>query len=770
MSQAAEEGAQTGVGGLGIIQMLGLLRRRWWVIILCGLITLGGAWFLLPENQVQYQAQAVVQLDDIRRQLTAGLDGGTAEDTRNKDLLNSQVHVIQSSVVLGEVVDREGLRLIWSPELTADQVQEVSVAPDAMMGSLRLQFSPSNFIIPGTPPTAVPYGTPVEVQGVKFTIARPPAADSAVLSLIPREAAIGAVRAAIQVRPRESSSIIDIRYTDSDPVQAQRVANAVAEAFQAQDFRNVSERSRRRRQFVQEQLAVADGELAGKQRALSDYRSRSRLYNSQNRLAGEQSGLMTLEAQREALYADRRMFEALLARVEQARGEGFDDGVRTLVSAPGITSNPVVAKRFGELAQYQTERERLIASGRAPTHPDVQEVTALIASTRPELINAVRSHISSLDLQLAALDARRAQAVAAITTLPETETEETRLTEQVDNSLRVASMLRDEYQRSRIAEAADVGQVKIVDPASYARPQVSGGRRQKLAISLVLGLFLGAGGVLLLETTNTSIRRRDDVEALLGVPTMAVIPNAMQESPKPNRLLLPGGSRVLGPAAPTAVALSSFTEAYRILRANLAFSTPRGEMKTLVVTSASTGEGKTTTAANLALTFARQGTRVLLVDCDLRRPRLHRIFNAERDPGLTDLLLGRADVAEVVQPTAVDRLSLLARGRFEESAIEMLGGARMQSFLEASSDHYDLVILDTAPVLVAADTPTLSAYVDAVLLVVRAGKTERNEGRQALRQLSAVGANVIGAVLNDPDSTADRYGEYYYREYYPAEV
>jgi capsular exopolysaccharide synthesis family protein len=193
-------------------------------------------------------------------------------------------------------------------------------------------------------------------------------------------------------------------------------------------------------------------------------------------------------------------------------------------------------------------------------------------------------------------------------------------------------------------------------------------------------------------------------------------------------------------------------------------------MKTLLVTSASTGEGKTTTAANLALTFARQGTRVLLVDCDLRRPRLHRIFNAEREPGLVDLLLGRADAAEVVQPTSVDRLSLVARGQFEESAIEALGGAGMQNFLQASSEHFDLVILDTAPVLVAADTPNVAAHADAVLLVVRAGKTQRNEGRQALRQLSAVGANVIGAVLNDPDSTADRYGEYYYKEYYPAEV
>jgi non-specific protein-tyrosine kinase len=194
-------------------------------------------------------------------------------------------------------------------------------------------------------------------------------------------------------------------------------------------------------------------------------------------------------------------------------------------------------------------------------------------------------------------------------------------------------------------------------------------------------------------------------------------------------------------------------EAYRTLRTNLIFSQAMQSLKTIMVTSPSGGEGRTTVAANLATTFAQQGMRVLLVDCDLRRSRLHTLFGVAREPGLTQLLLGDEPLERVVHDTGVPGLSLVPAGTQTQSPSEILGGSQMHDALDALSGQFDLVVLDTPPLLAAAaGTASLAARVDGVLVVLRAGQTERDAAQDALQQLATVGARVVGAVLNDPDA------------------
>jgi capsular exopolysaccharide synthesis family protein len=181
-----------------------------------------------------------------------------------------------------------------------------------------------------------------------------------------------------------------------------------------------------------------------------------------------------------------------------------------------------------------------------------------------------------------------------------------------------------------------------------------------------------------------------------------------------------------------------------------------------VVTSATPGEGKTVTSANLAITFACEGLKVLLIDCDLRRPRVHKLFGLRRSPGLCELLEKYDPHDLPVYQTGLNGLFVLPSGRHEPNSTESLPGPRMRTLLRDAANHFDITILDTSPVLAAADASILAAISDQVLLVVQAGSTSRTLAKEALIRLRSVGANVAGAVLNDPKGELPRDDEYSY--------
>ena len=190
-------------------------------------------------------------------------------------------------------------------------------------------------------------------------------------------------------------------------------------------------------------------------------------------------------------------------------------------------------------------------------------------------------------------------------------------------------------------------------------------------------------------------------------------------------------------------------------------------LRTLVVTSPAAGEGTSTVSSNLAVTFAQQNLRVLIVDADMRRARLHTIFGGHREPGLSEVLARQGTLEEAIRPTDVEGLHLLPAGMLVPNVSEMLGSERMRALMGELTDRYDLVIIDTPPVLAAADAEILGVQADATLVVVRAGQTERQPAQYAVQQMRAIGSRVMGVVLNDPDEKIAAYGRYtYYYDYY----
>jgi tyrosine-protein kinase Etk/Wzc len=762
-------------GELGISHYLGVLRRQIWIVLAAVAICLGAASWLVMSAPARYTATAVVRLADARRAMTGGQEGGAYEQVlgRETDVLLSQIQVMMSRQVASDVVRREGLRLVpFGAERMLDEIANVVVDSSATQDTVRLNFEASGYSLAESGKSArASYGQPVSLNGVTLLVSRRPQVSTALYQVISTGSAIDGMRNSFKATPRPKTDVIDVQFTSTSPRYAQRVVNAIVQAFQEHNALGAQKASRTRRIFLEEQLKQTDAMLQRAMSQYSAYRTGNQVFSSKEKASAQQQGIVDVDMRRADLNAQRKTYTSLLNQAQ--RGADASDGsLKALVSSPGIAANPVIQQLYSQLTAFEERRDSLVSNGAALTNPDVLRANTLVTQTSGRLMAAVRNQIQALDAQIDALDDLKAKSTAEIASAPQAETEEARLGEQVAAVQRMSDKLQEEYQGARMAEAVEAGQVEIIDLADIPTNPISKGKAKKLALGLIIGLIIGIGTAIIVDGMNTSIRRRDDIEKILQVPGLAVIPKFVERNGRNGPRLLPkkassNGRRPARAAGLVTVhdARSSGAEAYRTLRTNLIFSQAVQTLRSIVVTSAAPSEGKTTTAANLAVSFAQQGMRVLIADCDLRRSRLHKMFGVAREPGVTECVLGQLDTDSAPLETSVTGLYVLPSGQLPPNPSELLGGERMRKTLAAFSEAFDLIILDTPPLLAASDAAILATLADGVVLVVRAGVTEAEAGQQAMQQLISVGARVVGAVLNDPDAKVQKYGGYYSYDY-----
>jgi polysaccharide biosynthesis transport protein len=730
----------------------------------------------------RYTARALVRLQDARAPLVQGiLDPVDARQRALTDPILSEIQVLTSRSLASQIVDHPDavplrVHAIGFPSALLDSVRPgAAAAPD----SLRLRFTEREVVVTGRGgERRAAYGTPLEVDGVRFTLTAAPGVGEGLLVVVPRDAAVDTLLAHLEVSPRARTDLLDVGFTARDPVVAMRVANAAVQVFQAASIETGQRQARRRREFMEEQLRQNDSILTIAQRALSDFRGRNRAYSSQEMFAAGREGLAGLELQRVNLDIEYRTYQALLADLTRDDGTAAARGPRVGTLSAGAAENPVIAQLYTQLLRHQAVYDSLTTGEyrSAEGSPDVRRAATLIGSSRERLVEAVRSYAGSLGARLEVLDGARTARAAAFQRIPAAEVEEARLAMRLEALRKVGDQLREEYQRTRIDEAAQAGGVQIIDAATPPRSPAGIGPLMTVALGLVLGLLLGGGAAVLRETLNTVIRRREDVEDALQLPWLAVIPRIRS----PGRRSRRGGAAARGAVAggnghrlaslfardeqESAIERAFAADAFRVLQVNLVFASDEQAAKVIAVTSPMAQDGKTTTAINLAVAYAERGSRVLLVDCDLRRPRLHRLSGQPRDPGLTELVLGRCDAQRVVRPLS-HNLWLLAAGVMPPNPPALLGSARMREVLGSLAREYDVLVLDCPPTLLGADAAVVGALADGVLFVVRAGHTGRDMAQDALEQLRRVGARVLGAALNDPESLVPGYSYDMYEEY-----
>jgi non-specific protein-tyrosine kinase len=314
-----------------------------------------------------------------------------------------------------------------------------------------------------------------------------------------------------------------------------------------------------------------------------------------------------------------------------------------------------------------------------------------------------------------------------------------------------ASLLQS-YEQVRVAEAGSTSNVVQIDPATTPETPVRPRPLRNAALAGAVGLFMAIGIVFLIEALDDTIKGPEDIVRIIGLPVLGLI---IRYETNEGMLIT-----IAEPRSPV-------SESFRSVRTNLQFTSVDKPIRTLLITSPSPSDGKTTIAANLGVVIAQNGKRVALIDADLRRPNIHKVFDIPNRMGLSGLfVMPEVNLDGSLQKTVTEGLYTLPAGDVPPNPAELLGSEKLSEILRLVSEKADMVIIDSPPIVAVTDSAVLAHRVDGVILVVKPGVTKMAAARQAFEQLNRVGANVVGVILNEVDFAQSRYHYYQYKGYY----
>jgi polysaccharide biosynthesis transport protein len=739
---------QTAAPPFSLHEFLAIVVSRWWLIVLFAGVGAGAAYWFDSNRVDTYTAEGLLQ-----RRATANAEAlgvATSSDALN---MNSEVQIIQSRALIADAVKSAGLRLIVSPVGLRQEIQGSPIvdpaAPPGIYQVVRADKgaalkSPSGVEIARAEPggTLAGPGFQLQIDPNGFDMVEP-----GTIEILTNEAAESKVgSSALSVENEWSSNLIRIWFTDGDPVYAMSVVNAVADAYIRHDSRRARDEAVRRLDLVDSQLGQLRDSLMQARDGLLRYQSQFSAIDPtefSNRLNGAEEDQEQLRRQVGVLDGIAAMLRA--NQTDQA----FQ---RVAVEAAEFV--PTGTALYERYRSRQEERQGLTAGrGYTDGNQQVQTVDSLLKATRDELLSIV---VETARVRRQAVDDIGGQVTALrkeMSVIPQQNATASELRDRVDAVQRTYDQMADRRHEAYINAEVASGDVELVDPAVVPLgPDPMG--RTTVALGVGIGLLLGIAFAFMLENLNSSVRRSGDVERATGFPLLALIPRAASREHGKS------GRRV------GLVEDETSLESFRILRTSVDFLQSAKPHAILAVTSSRPKEGKSTVASNLAASYARQRKRVLLIDADLRRPTLHTILGTARGPGLSEILTGATQLATALRNVETG-LTFIGCGNPVHDPAELLSSARLAQLLEHCRPHFDLIVIDTPPMLAVADSSVVCAATDGVLLIARAGVTPREVLQRTANELRKLPVTTLGVVLNGAPTTRwfsryAGYSSYYY--------
>ena len=567
----------------------------------------------------------------------------------------------------------------------------------------------------------------------------------------------------VDIGPVRRSNLVEVVFFSEDRKLAARAANQLAADYIEQNLQVKWDETVKASEWLQGQLVGLKGKLEKSEDSLQAYAQANSILFVEEKKNLVNERLAQLQVEYTKTQAERFVKESQYSLVQA--GEVQD--------LPGFLSNRLVQ----DLAVRLSELEREYAELTSTVKPDYPKAVALKSqidsvqaaldrqkqSLAQNIIDEYKSAVANEKYLAQALEAQK----KGVNEIAEKSIQYNILKREVDTSKELYNGLLQRLKEAQVSAGLKASNIRIVDPAEEPEAPVKPRVILNLALGFIMGLGLGIGGALVQEYLDNTLKTPDEVESLLRLPSLgllpSILPNGAGKEAQGKLVSVKGGQEQVA-MAPAIQTNPAFLEAFRSLRTSILLSAnPVPRM--LLITSALPGEGKTTTTVNLGATLASLGHRVVIVDCDMRRPACHRSTGVENKPGFVQCLTGHVDLPQAILPVpGVTNLSVIPCGPIPPNPAEVLSSPMAGELLRKLRTDFEYVLVDSPPLLSVSDSRILATLTDAVVLVVRAYSTPYEAVRRARELLYGAGARILGVALNDVDLRRDGYAyNYYYR-------
>jgi len=555
----------------------------------------------------------------------------------------------------------------------------------------------------------------------------------------------------IDVRQYRNTSIIELRAYDRKPTKAQEIAQALASEYQNHRSNLQKDRVKKGIESLKTRMEEINTEITSMQSDVDRFRTELGISDA----AGEESySIIEPEIVRRyevELITAKGVLTTQSSLLDGLKGQSPEELRASILTAHPDAQLDALTREFhtGQI----TLANQSIDLG--DEHPRIKGLKKVVATLEGQINDRIKGILAGLELRVQSSKAQVEQLQRDVEDAKKRESDMREQGREYFNAKRElanTTRIRDTILLRVMQEEVDLelpkeSTVEIIDDADLPIRAVRPNIPLNISLGVVVGLILGVGLAFFIEYLDTSVKTIDDVERALGAAVLGVIPQNVGS-------LLEEGDE------------SPHAEAYRVLRTNILFAGRKSEKQTTFsVVSGGAGEGKTTTMFNLAVVFAQQGDRILIVDSDLRRPSMHRYLKVSNNIGLTNYLLGQVAIDEVIQTTELPSLHFIPSGKLPSSSMGILSSAKMKEFVLEMKSRYDYVFLDAPPIMGVSDASVLASMVDMCVLVVQYRKYPQLMTQRAKSMVTKVGGELVGVVLNNINISQDSY-YYYYSGYY----
>jgi capsular exopolysaccharide synthesis family protein len=725
---------------------LNILRRKKWITIIPVFFIFPLTTMYLYIQKPQYHAQVTLLIEDLSPRVLTNIQDVIAVD-RTQDFFNTQYEIIKSRAIAEEVVDT--LQLHKIPKKEDNEIEKkikyILETPSRLLQGLKRVLTRFADYLAGVP---------------QLQIATTETGGSGTGSLEPleeyRQAVISRFQSSLIVRPRENTKLVDIGVRGENPQDAAKQANMAAQVYIRQNLEKKLDVARKAVVWLTKEEATLRERVHNAELALQDFRERNKLVSldhdeRQNLVLQNLSTLNStyMEARRSRIDLQSR-----IGNLRKLLQKDIDD----LESYPDILSNSSISRLRDMYFDLRYEYNILIKNY-TEKHPKLILINSQMQEVKNKINEEIKSVINSMQITLNSL-MEKENSINSILG------EQKRQVLELKNDLITFNSLKNELEinkdlylavskrlrEAKLTEALETNNVKIVQHALAPSWPAPARNTLKLLLGIFAGLGLGAGIAFVSDYLDRRFKSATDIERELGIPLLGVIPRYKTSK------------RKLGQLITLADPWSSASEAYRSIRTWIQLSAPKA-LQTLLITSAVPHEGKSTTSANLAVAYAQLGRKVLLIDVDLRRPTIHRIFNMGNNSGLTDVLTGKAHWEHIIQNTPIENLKALFAGPIPPNPVELLSTGRFNDLLHSLKNVFDTIICDSPVQLSIPDVAIIAPDMDGVLIVHCPSRVNKEEVLETRKLLERANANIIGIVLNNIYKKDQQYYYSYYNEY-----